>query len=169
MDFFKKLRSVVTPNPMTPKVRQKKLVVVLDNHRAHVTHEVKTIAHQMNIELLFLPPYCPELNSIESLWSIIKGKIKTKLISCSNRTISQKDFEKIMSDCCAEITPAEQKKAARYNNRDYIYRQISEYLSPDIFSEADARKSVKDHMKRLAELEEIKESENEYDLTPDES
>ena len=42
--FFKKLRSVVTPNPMTPKKQQQKLVVVLDNHRAHCSTEVTTIA-----------------------------------------------------------------------------------------------------------------------------
>lgn len=69
MEFFKKLRSVVTPNPMTPKNKQAKLVIVLDNHRAHASEEVTRLAGQLNMELMFLPPYCPELNSIESLWS----------------------------------------------------------------------------------------------------
>ena len=88
MDFFRKLRQVMTPNPMTPKAQTKRLVVVLDNHRAHVTEEVKNLCSQLNIELLFLPPYCPELNSIESLWSIVKSNIKQKLVSCTNRTLS---------------------------------------------------------------------------------
>ena len=170
MDFFKKLRSVVTPNPMTPKVRQKKLVVVLDNHRAHYGLDVRNLASQLNMELLFLPPYCPELNSIESLWSIIKGRIKTQLISCSGRKITQKDFEKIMQDCCDQVTPAEQKKAARYNNRDYIHSKISEYLNPEVRSEIEARRSIQQNLRRETDLEEIKElsDESQFENSVDE-
>ena len=49
--------------------KQAKLVIVLDNTRAHASEEVTRLAGQLNMELMFLPPYCPELNSIESLWS----------------------------------------------------------------------------------------------------
>ena len=80
MDFLKKLRSTVDPDPMMPKEQQKQLVMVLDNHTAHKTVEVVGLAAQLKIELLFLPPYCPELNSIESLWSVVKNRIKTCLL-----------------------------------------------------------------------------------------
>ncbi len=42
----------------------------------------------MNIELLFLPPYSPELNSIESLWSVVKTRIKTCLLEHQYTTIA---------------------------------------------------------------------------------
>ena len=69
-----------------------------------------------------MPPYSPELNSIESLWSVVKGKIKTRLISSSHMTLTQQEFEQIMLDCLDQITPAQQKQAGRYNNREYIHR-----------------------------------------------
>jgi len=79
---------------------------------------------------MFLPPYCPELNSIESLWSVVKGRIKTCLLEHQYQTITQEDFQKIMLDCLNEVQPEQQKRAARFNNRDYIYLQLSEYLDP---------------------------------------
>ena len=99
MEFFKKLRSTVNPNPMLAKSKQQKLVVVLDNHRAHCVSEVEQLASQLKIELLFMPPYSPELNSIESLWSVVKGRIKSRLISSSHLTLTQQDFEKIIQEC----------------------------------------------------------------------
>lgn len=30
-----------------------------------------------------------------------------------------------------EVTPEQQSRAARLNNRDYIYKQISDYLAPN--------------------------------------
>ena len=142
IEFFRKLRSTVDPNPMLARSKQQKLVVVLDNHRAHYGPDVEQLAKQLNMELLFLPPYSPELNSIESLWSIVKGKIKLRLISSSHKTLTQQDFEAIMQSCLDQITPAQQKQAARYNNREFIHRMITEYLSPPVRSEEEALRSV---------------------------
>ena len=87
---------------------------------------------------MFLPPYCPELNSIESLWSIIKGNIKTRLVQATYKTITQKEFENIMQECVDAVTPQKQANAARYNNRDFIHRQLSDYLGPKMASEEEA-------------------------------
>ena len=50
--------------------------LVLDNHPAHKTLVNKEMARQLNFELMFMPPYTPELNSIEALWSVIKRDFK---------------------------------------------------------------------------------------------
>ena len=42
IDFFMKLYSVINPNPAVSKV---KTVVVLDNHMAHKTNDVKILSH----------------------------------------------------------------------------------------------------------------------------
>jgi transposase len=55
-------------------------VVVLDNHPAHKTTTIRTLAKNLDLELLFLPPYKPEMNPIESLWSVIKHDLKLKLL-----------------------------------------------------------------------------------------
>ena len=77
MDFLFKLAGVITPQPF---VTRNKAVLVLDNHSAHKTKQVMDLANQLKIELLFTPPYTPELNSIESLWSVVKGDIKKHLL-----------------------------------------------------------------------------------------
>ena len=53
-----------------------KVFVILDNHPSHHTREVVQLASDLNFEFMFLPPYCPELNSIEALWGIIKRNVK---------------------------------------------------------------------------------------------
>ena len=50
-------------------------VVILDNGRFH---QAKALKMPENIVLLFLPPYCPELNPIERLWQDIKAKLFSK-------------------------------------------------------------------------------------------
>lgn len=50
-------------------------VVILDNGRFHHS---KTLKVPENVVLLFLPPYCPELNPIERLWQDIKAKLFSK-------------------------------------------------------------------------------------------
>ena len=51
---------------------------MLDNHPAHKTNINKEMARQLNFELMFMPPYTPELNSIEALWSVIKRDFKQR-------------------------------------------------------------------------------------------
>lgn len=47
-------------------------VVILDNGRFH---HAKALKIPENVILVFLPPYCPELNPIERLWQDIKAKL----------------------------------------------------------------------------------------------
>jgi transposase len=42
--------------------------LVLDNARIHHAHAVKQKAIELDIHLLFLPPYSPKFNPIEFLW-----------------------------------------------------------------------------------------------------
>ena len=48
------------------------LTVVLDNARYQRCHLVQTLARSLGIELLFLPPYSPNLNLIERFWKFVK-------------------------------------------------------------------------------------------------
>jgi transposase len=57
-----------------------KVYVVLDNHPSHHTKEVTELAKNLGLELMFMPPYSPELNSIEALWSVLKRSVKSQLI-----------------------------------------------------------------------------------------
>ena len=53
----------------------KPIAIVLDNARYQHCFMVTTFAQSPGIHLLFLPPYSPNLNSIERLWKFTKKKI----------------------------------------------------------------------------------------------
>ena len=50
------------------------VTVVLDNARYQKCQLVYQVAESLNIELLYLPPYSPNLNLIERLWKFVKKK-----------------------------------------------------------------------------------------------
>lgn len=51
-------------------------VVVMDNLSAHKGEEVRELIEGRGCELLFLPPYSPDLNPIEEAFSKIKGLLR---------------------------------------------------------------------------------------------
>ncbi len=52
-----------------------KIYVVLDNAAYQHCKKVMDYAANMNINLVFLPPYSPNLNLIERLWKFLRKKI----------------------------------------------------------------------------------------------
>jgi transposase len=50
------------------------ITLILDNARYQKCTLVREFAQQLNIELLYLPPYSPNLNLIERLWKFVKKK-----------------------------------------------------------------------------------------------
>lgn len=66
VEFFKQLRE---------HYQQKTIVIVMDNARYQRCQMVQDMASRMNIQILFLPPYSPNLNIIERLWKFTKKKV----------------------------------------------------------------------------------------------
>ena len=58
-----------------PKLR-KNDVVIWDNLPAHKLQRVTDIIKDRGADVLFLPPYSPDLNPIEMLWSKLKSLIR---------------------------------------------------------------------------------------------
>lgn len=54
---------------------EKKIFLVLDNAPFNRSGVVKNKAKELNIELIYLPPYSPNLNPIERLWKFFKKKV----------------------------------------------------------------------------------------------
>ena len=50
--------------------------VVMDNLWAHKTPEVRAAIEAVSCSVLFVPPYSPEYNPIEKLWSKLKGVLR---------------------------------------------------------------------------------------------
>ncbi len=51
------------------------IIVIWDNHKAHLTPLVEQTAKDLQIVLVNLPPYSPNLNPIERIWKQIKKTI----------------------------------------------------------------------------------------------
>jgi len=55
----------------------KKLIIVLDNARAHHSKELDPFldANKERLELVFLPPYSPDLNPMEWFWKFLRKMV----------------------------------------------------------------------------------------------
>src|SRR5439155_11350659 len=58
-------------------------VVVMDNLASHKHPRVRELVESVGAKLLYLPPYSPDLNPIEMIWS----KVKRLLRSAAARTV----------------------------------------------------------------------------------
>lgn len=83
------------------------ITLVLDNVRYQHCHFIKALAAELGIELLFLPPYSPNLNLIERLWKFVKKKC---LYSEYYETF--KDFKHAIEGCLAEVSGKYQAELA---------------------------------------------------------
>jgi transposase len=70
------------------------ITLVLDNARYQKCRIVALLASQLNIELLFLPPYSPNLNLIERLWKFVK-----KEVLYSKYYANFSEFQYAITDC----------------------------------------------------------------------
>jgi transposase len=89
------------------------LAFIMDNATWHKTLKVKEFCKNNNITLLFLPPYSPEYNPIERVWSFLKSKLSQRFFSTANsfrefvyelmNGINTDSSEKLSNLCCSLI------------------------------------------------------------------
>lgn len=53
-------------------------VLIMDNLSSHKSQKVKKILKKKGIEIVFLPPYSPDLNPIEMAWSKLKTYLRKR-------------------------------------------------------------------------------------------
>lgn len=82
--------------------KEKRLNIILDNYRVHKTKLVEKIAEILNINLIFLPVYSPDLNPIEDVWREIKDKISNK--NFKNAAELKKLFTDVFNEIINEIS-----------------------------------------------------------------
>ncbi len=58
------------------RVLPKGSVIVLDNASCHTALKIAPILEETGNQLMYLPPYSPELNPIERIWSCVKTRLK---------------------------------------------------------------------------------------------
>ena len=60
---------------LLPTLRQGD-IVVMDNMRSHHVKAVREILEAKGMKVLYLPPYSPDLNPIEKMWSKMKAILR---------------------------------------------------------------------------------------------
>ena len=58
---------------------EEKIYLVLDNAPYNRSRVVRDLAARLEIRLLYLPPYSPNLNPIERLWKFVKQKVMANI------------------------------------------------------------------------------------------
>jgi transposase len=74
-------------------------VVVMDNLSSHKVDGVSEKIADRGAEVLYLPPYSPDLNPIEKAWSKIKQHLR------SARARSKEDLDNAITEALSLVTP----------------------------------------------------------------
>ena len=84
-------------------------VLIMDNMKSHYAKAVKNLLDSSGVRCIYLPPYSPDLNPIEKLWSTVKSflrKFKARTldalpnaIQCAFQTVSPSDCSGWFHSC----------------------------------------------------------------------
>ena len=77
-------------------------IVIMDNMRTHHSKEVKRIIEELKINVVYLPPYSPDFNPIEKMWSKIKSvlrKLKVRVLESLPDAIKYSFSKVCEADC----------------------------------------------------------------------
>ena len=84
-------------------------VLIMDNMKSHHAKAVKNLLDSSGVRYIYLPPYSPDLNPIEKLWSTVKSflrKFKARTldalpnaIQCAFQTVSPSDCSGWFHSC----------------------------------------------------------------------
>jgi len=82
-------------------------VVIMDNLRCHKSEKVRNAISDAGAELWFLPPYSPDFNPIEHMWSKIKSnlrRLKARTQRLLNKAITNSLKLVSVDDCLGWFT-----------------------------------------------------------------
>jgi transposase len=94
--FIDYLKNVLAPT------LDKNDIVIMDNMRTHHAKDVQKVVKELKMNVIFLPPYSPDFNPIEKMWSKIKSilrKLRSRTLTELSESIKQAFSKITVSDC----------------------------------------------------------------------
>lgn len=76
----------------------KRILLVLDKHGSHICEHTRKRAHQLGIDLIFLPSGSPHLNPIENVWDYLKWTMSPIVVQ------NETEFHELVKDVCEQVT-----------------------------------------------------------------
>ena len=83
-------------------------VVIMDNLSSHKRQRTRSLIEATGAELVFLPPYSPDLNPIEMVFSKIKQRLRT--LACRTREALWESMQSVLET----ITPTDASNCFRH-------------------------------------------------------
>ena len=77
-------------------------ILIMDNMKSHHAKAVKNLLDSSGVRYIYLPPYNPDLNPIEKLWSKVKSllrKFKARTLDALSNAIQNAFHSVTVSDC----------------------------------------------------------------------
>jgi len=75
-----------------------RILLVLDKHGSHICEYTRKRAHQLGIDLIFLPSGSPHLNPIEQVWKQLKWTMSPIIVGDEN------EFHELVKDVFEQVT-----------------------------------------------------------------
>jgi transposase len=76
----------------------RRILLVLDNFSSHICLYTRRRAHQLGIDLVFLPVGSPDLNPIEPVWKSLRWEASPLIVE------SAEEFRALVTDLFAQLT-----------------------------------------------------------------
>ena len=76
----------------------KRILLVLDKHGSHICEYTRKRAHQLGIDLVFLPSGSPHLNPIEKVWDQLKWTMSPIIVQ------DEAEFHELVKDVFEQVT-----------------------------------------------------------------
>jgi transposase len=90
-------------------------IVVMDNLSSHKGAEIEALIQEAGAELWYLPPYSPDLNPIEKMWSKVKEFLRSSKARCTE------ELYEAVRLALREVTA--QDAQSWFESCGYVYRQ----------------------------------------------
>lgn len=108
--------------PFDNNMLRPQLLALAKKHKSPPNFVIDKVAKDRGHEILRLPPYHPDLNPIELVWSRLK-----KIVACRNTTFRVNDVLELTKQAFQEITPQDWE-----NNCNHVLKVEAEYRQKDI-------------------------------------
>ncbi|NJL98470.1 MAG: IS630 family transposase [Synechococcaceae cyanobacterium SM2_3_2] len=76
-------------------------VTIMDNLSSHKMEGIQELAEEKGVRIEYLPPYSPDFNPIEMMWSVIKAFVRlycTRLLHTRGNSLREADKNRLVSD-----------------------------------------------------------------------